>query len=230
MRKRWPECTGLSFRRSISSAHRHKHLDEKRQYRKAIDALAAGGLVALPTDTVYGLCAVAADDAAVRRLYDVKARPAEQPLPLFVASVEQAELVAEMNDAARALAASFWPGAMTIVLRRRASYRTLAAGGGDTIGVRVPEDAAIREIAAQLGPLTGTSANRSGAPEARSAREVEAQLDGDIDVIVDAPVPRNGRTSTVVDCSDAAAVRVVREGAIGRPAIVDALAGLATLI
>ena len=205
-------------------------MDEKRQYRKAIDALAAGGLVALPTDTVYGLCAVAADDAAVRRLYDVKSRPADQPLPLFAASIEQAELVVEMNDAARALAAAFWPGALTIVLRRRPSYRTLAAGSSDTIGVRVPDDAAIREIAAQLGPLTGTSANRSGGPEARTAREVEAQLDGAVDVIVDAPVHGNGRTSTVVDCSETGLVRVVREGAIGRAAIMDALAGVATLI
>ena len=205
-------------------------MDEKRQYREAIDALAAGGLVALPTDTVYGLCAVAADDAAVRRLYDVKSRPADQPLPLFVASVEQAELVAEVNDSARALAVAFWPGALTIVLRRRPSYRTLAAGGGETIGVRVPDDAAIREIAAQLGPLTGTSANRSGGPEARTAQEVDAQLDGSVDVIVDAPVRGNARTSTVVDCSDTGNVRVVREGAIERAPIAEALAGLTTLI
>ena len=203
---------------------------EKRQYRKAIEALAAGGLVALPTDTVYGLCAVAADAAAVRRLYDVKSRPADQPLPLLVASVEQAELVAEMNDGARALAAAFWPGALTIVLRRRSSYRTLAAGGGDTIGVRVPDDPAIREIAAQLGPLTGTSANRSGAEEARSAREVATQLGVDVDLIVDAGIHGNRLTSTVVDCSEPGVVRIVREGAIGREVIVDALAGLATLI
>jgi len=205
-------------------------LDEKEQYRRAVEALRAGGIVALPTDTVYGLCAVAADAAAVRRLYDVKARPADQPLPLFVASAEQAELVVTMNEAARALARAFWPGALTIVLPRRPAFETLAAGGGDTLGVRVPADAAIREIAGQLGPITATSANRSGAPETRTAAEVEAQLDGDVDVIVDGVVAADARTSTVVDCTDPASVRIMREGAIGRDAITDALAGVARLI
>ncbi len=214
----------------MTSAHRHKRLDEKEQYRRAVEALRTGGIVALPTDTVYGLCAVAADASAVRRLYDVKARPADQPLPLFVASVEQAELVVEMNDAAQRLARVFWPGALTIVLPRKPAYETLAAAGGATLGVRVPDDVAIREIAAQLGPITATSANRSGAPETRSAAEVEAQLDGAADVVVDAPVAADARPSTVVDCGDPARVRIVREGAIGRAAIARALAGAGMLV
>ena len=94
----------------------------------------------------------------------------------------------------------------------------------------MPDDAAIREIAAQLGPLTGTSANRSGAPDTHNAREVEAQLGSAVDMIVDAPMPANGRASTVVDCSDATNARVVREGAIGREAIARAMAGVARLI
>jgi len=173
---------------------------------------------------------MAAADAAVRRLYDVKARHAVQPLPLFVASVEQAELIVQMNQPARRLGRVFWPGALTIVLPRRPAYETLAAAGGATLGVRVPDDAALREIAAQLGPITATSANRSGAPETRTAAEVEAQLGGEVDVIVDAPVAPGARPSTVVDCCDPAIVRIVRKGAIGREAIVDALAGVAKLV
>ncbi len=197
------------------------------QYLHAIDVLRAGGLVALPTDTVYGLCAVAADAAAVERLYEVKQRDRAQPLPLFVASMEQARLIAEWNAAAEALAAGFWPGALTIVLPRKPAYRTPADGGGATIGVRVPQDAALREMAAQLGPLTGTSANLAGQPECHTADEVRAQLGDRVDLIVDAPVVASGQPSTIVDCTDAARVRIVRQGAIARDAVADALAGVA---
>jgi L-threonylcarbamoyladenylate synthase len=203
-------------------------LDIKQQYRQAIEALRAGGVVALPTDTVYGLVAVASDRAAVERVYETKVRDPAQPMPLFVATVEQAELIAEMNDAARALAARFWPGALTIVLRKKPAYATRAAAGGDTVGVRVPDDAFLREAAAQLGPLTGTSANIAGREECHTAAEVRAQLGDAVDLIVDAPVAA-GRPSTIVDCGDAARVRIVREGAVGREAIEAALAGVASL-
>jgi L-threonylcarbamoyladenylate synthase len=205
-------------------------LDQKEQYRRAIDALRGGGVSAMPTDTVYGLIAVAADDGAVRRVYEMKGRPDDQPLPLFVGSIEQAELVGELTEPGRRLADRFWPGALTIVVPKKASYRTLASAGSDTIGLRVPNDAALREIAAQLGPLTATSANRSGAPECRSAAEVRAQLGDVIDVIVDAPVRADTRPSTVVDCTEPARVRIVRAGAVERDAIVEALAGVSVLI
>lgn len=214
----------------MSSDNRHKPLDEKQQYRDALEVLRHGGLVALPTDTVYGLCAVAADVAAVRRLYELKRRPLDQPLPVFVASAEQAELVVEMTAPARALAERFWPGQLTIVLPKKPSYATAAAASGDTIGVRVPDDPVIREMAAQLGPLTGTSANVSGEREAHSAAEVRAQLGDDVDLVVDAPVQASGRPSTVVDCTDPTTVRVVRAGAVEREALDRALAGVSTLI
>jgi L-threonylcarbamoyladenylate synthase len=199
------------------------------EYASAFEILRSGGVVALPTDTVYGLCALATDDGAVQRLYEIKGRPDDQPLPLFVASIAQAELIIEFNPAARQLAERYWPGALTIVASKRPTFGTLAAAGGDTIGVRSPLDAVLREFAAQLGPITGTSANLSGKPECHSAAAVRAQLDGAVDVIVDAPVAATGQASTVVDCSDAREVRMIREGEIGRQQIAGALAGVSRL-
>lgn len=198
-------------------------------YRRAIDVLREGGIVAVPTDTVYGLLAVAADRAAVERVYDAKARDPSQPMPLFIASSEQAELIAEAGDVARALMRRFWPGALTIVLRKKPTYETRAAAGGDTVGVRAPADAFLREAAQQLGPLTGTSANIAGREECRTAVEVRAQLGDAVDLIVDAPTEAAGVPSTIVDCSEADRVRVLRDGAVGRDDVERALAGLATL-
>lgn len=216
--------------RSMTTDNRHKRLDVSEQYRDAIDALRAGGIVALPTDTVYGLVAVAADTAAAARVYDVKARDPQQPLPLFVASVEQVELIAEVDDVARRLMQRFWPGALTIVLRKKPSYQTRAAAGGDTIAVRAPGDPLLRELASQLGPLTGTSANIAGREECHTAEQVRAQFGDAVDLIVDAPVDATGTPSTIVDCSEAGRVRVLREGAISRDALREALAGVAELV
>jgi L-threonylcarbamoyladenylate synthase len=198
--------------------------DLRAQYTRARGVLREGGLVALPTDTVYGLCAVAADRAAVERLYDVKARDPKQPLPLFVGSLEQARLVVETNEASDALAAKFWPGALTIVLRKRPAFETRAAGGGDTVGVRMPDDALLRELALDLGPITGTSANIAGREECHSAAEVRAQLGDAVDLIVDAPVAASGKPSTIVDCTDPRDLRVIRASAIDRAALDAALA------
>jgi L-threonylcarbamoyladenylate synthase len=205
-------------------------LDQKEQYRRAIDVLLQGGVAAMPTDTVYGLIAVAADDGAVRRVYEIKGRPHDQPLPLFVESIAQAELIGDLPESARRLAEKFWPGPLTIVVHGKSAYRTLAAAGADTVGLRVPDDPALREIAAQLGPLTATSANRSGEQECRSAAEVQAQIGDTVDVIVDAPLRAGERPSTVVDCTQSGKVRIVREGALGRAAIAEVLAGVSALI
>jgi L-threonylcarbamoyladenylate synthase len=205
-------------------------MDENQQYRHAAVVLRSGGIVALPTDTVYGLCAVATDGAAVERIYEIKGRDAGQALPIFVGSTEQAELIAELTAPARALAAAFWPGALTMVLRRKPAFATRAATGGDTIAVRVPGDAVIRELALQLGPLTGTSANRAGREECHTAAEVREQLGEAVDLVVDAAVAATGQPSTVVDCTEAARVRVLRDGAVARGALETALAGVAALI
>ncbi len=195
----------------------------KEQYRRAIDVLRVGGIVALPTDTVFGLCAVASDTAAVERVYEVKRRDPAQPMPVFVGSVEQAELVAELNDDARKLAAKFWPGALTMVVPKKASFETRAVAAGATVGLRVPDDPFLREAASQLGPLTGTSANIAGREECHSAAEVREQLGDAVDLIVDAPVAPVGRPSTIVECVEAGHMRVLREGAIANPEIEAAL-------
>lgn len=212
----------------MSTAHEHKRLSEREQYLRAVEALREGGVVALPTDTVYGLCAVAANSAAVERVYEMKARGPAQPMPIFVASIEQAALIAETNAASQALAA-FWPGALTIVMRKKEAYSSRALAGGGTVGVRVPDDPALREMAAQLGPLTGTSANIAGREECHTASEVRAQLGEAIDLIIDAPIRAAGVPSTIVDATGETRVRIVREGAISREAIVEALAGIAAV-
>jgi len=202
-------------------------LDEKEQFRHAIEVLRQGGIVAMPTDTVYGLVAVASDSAAVDRVYQAKVRDPEQPLPLFVGSLEQAELIVEMNATARLLASLYWPGALTIVLPKRSTFRTRAAAGADTIGVRAPADQLLREIALELGPLTGTSANIAGREETHDASGAQAQLGDVVDFIVDAAPVATGKPSTIVDVTDPAHVRVLREGEITRDALRDALAGAA---
>jgi len=176
---------------------------------------------------VYGLVAVAADRHAVDRVYEIKQRDPQQPMPIFVGSLEQADIIAEMTEAARRLAEAFWPGALTIVVRKKESYATRAAAGGDTIGVRAPGDPVLRELALQFGPLTGTSANLAGREECHTAAEVRAQLGDEVDVIVDAPVDATGKPSTIVDATEPGVVRVLREGPITREMLRDALAGVA---
>jgi L-threonylcarbamoyladenylate synthase len=214
----------------MTTDNRHKPLDINAPERSAFDVLRSGGVVAMPTDTVYGLVAVAADRAAVDRVYEAKVRDPNQPMPVFVASLEQAGLIAEFNDVAKCLMQRFWPGALTIVLRKKPSFQTRAVAAGDTIGLRAPRDPALRELALQLGPLTGTSANIAGREECHTAAEVRAQLGDAVDLIVDAPIEGAGRPSTIVDCTDPARVRVLREGAVAREALVEALAGTADLV
>jgi L-threonylcarbamoyladenylate synthase len=203
--------------------NRHKPLDIKEQYRRALDVLRSGGIVALPTDTVYGLVAVASDRAAVERVYEAKVRDPAQAMPIFVASIEQAELIADVNDLARRLMVAFWPGALTVVLRKKAEFETRAIAGGDTVALRAPGEAVLRELALQLGPLTGTSANIAGREECHTAADVHLQLGDSIDLVVDAPLDAHGRPSTIVDCTDAFSVRVLRDGAVSREALAAAL-------
>jgi L-threonylcarbamoyladenylate synthase len=214
----------------MTTDNRHKPLDIKAQHRRAFEILRSGGIVAMPTDTVYGLVAVAADRAAVERVYDAKMRDPDQPMPVLVASAEQAGLIAELDDVARRLMQRFWPGALTIVLRKRPSFETRAVAGGDTIGIRAPRAHVLCELASQLGPLTGTSANIAGREECHTGAEVRAQLGDAVDLIIDAPIDATGRTSTIVDCTDPARVRVLREGAVAREALAEALAGVAELV
>jgi L-threonylcarbamoyladenylate synthase len=182
---------------------------------EAARCLRDGGLVAFPTDTLYGLGAVAAQERAVQRLFEAKERPGDRPLPIFVASAADVDSVAtEVSQPARRLMETFWPGGLTVVLRRHPRFHSLALAGGDTVAVRVPAHPVALELLRRVGePLTGTSANLSGRPGPRTAGEVRRQLGGRVDLIVDGGPCPGGVESTVVDCT-VDPPRVLREGAV----------------
>lgn len=198
-------------------------VDVEAEYGEAAEILRSGGVVALPTDTIYGLCALAIDGGAVETVFAIKERDPRQALPLFVATIEQAETIGEFNNAARTLASTFWPGALAMVVKKKPSFVSRAAAGGSTVAVRMPDDAALRHLCAEVGVLTGTSANLSGHDECHTAAEVRAQIGERVNLIVDAPVQAWGRPSTIVDCSEESIVRIVRDGAVMREQIEAAL-------
>ncbi len=182
-----------------------------------------GGLVCYPTDTVYGIGAAAGDDAAVRRLFAVKGRPPDKPLPLLLADVSDAARVAEVTPLAKALATRFWPGALTIVMRKATSYRSLALAGGGTAAVRVPGPRTVGRIVRALGePITGTSANRTGRRAPISAAEVAFQMGEMVELIIDGGQPRMRLESTVIDITHDKP-EIVREGAVSRGEVEKAL-------
>lgn len=181
----------------------------------AILALQGGGVVALPTDTVYGICVALGTAGGVERLFEVKRRPADKGIMLLLESVEQAPLIGVMTPAATALADACWPGGLTVVVPQRPDVSLPAAlsPGNRTIGLRVPDHATPRALAGGAGPLPTTSANVSGLPEARDAGEILAQLGDSIDLILDGGPAHGGPASTVVDCSGASP-RILRIGEV----------------
>jgi len=182
---------------------------------RAADVLRQGGLVAYPTDTLYGLAARPTDARAVERLFAAKGRPPERAVPLLIASPMDLAAVAEdVPEVARRLMGAFWPGALTIVLRTARGFRSTATG--ETVAVRVPDHPVPRELVRLLGqPITGTSANVSGGPEPLTPDDVRAQLGESVDLVIDGGRCRGGQPSTVVDCTTDPP-RIVREGAVSR--------------
>jgi L-threonylcarbamoyladenylate synthase len=185
---------------------------------EAVCCLQNGGLVAFPTDTLYGLAAVASQDRAVERLFAVKERPRDRSLPVLVASTADVKGVATDVPAGppapRRLMKAFWPGGLTLVLRRHPRFHSLALAGGDTVAVRVPAHPIALELLRRVGePLTGTSANLSGKLAPRTAGEVRRGLGDRMDLIVDGGACPGGVESTVVDCT-VDPPRVLREGAV----------------
>ena len=188
-----------------------------------VETLRGGGPVALPTETVYGLAAPAADAEAVRRIFEVKGRPADNPLIVHVADARSAfELVAEVPDYARRLAEALWPGPLTLVLPSAVEWPWVQAGHS-TLAIRVPEPTYLREVLRRSGPLAAPSANRSGRPSPTTADHCRDDLDGLIPLIVDGGPARGGMESTVVDCTAPEAV-VLRPG----PVTLDDIRGAVT--
>ena len=181
----------------------------------AVAILRSGGLVAYPTDTLYGLGADALNEAAVERVFEAKGRPQGMPLPLLIGEQDQLSSVVEtVPVSAWKFAEAFWPGGLTLVLPVGPNVPALVTARGWKVAVRLPDHPIPRELALQLGrAITGTSANHSGGAEATSADEVRNQLSDAVDMILEGgPVP-TGRSSTVVDVTGEHP-RVLRQGAV----------------
>src|ERR1700722_9180759 len=192
---------------------------------EAAACLRAGGLVVMPTETVYGLAADATSDAAVAAIYAAKERPAINPLIAHVLDIEAAREQAIFSAEAETLARAFWPGPLTLVLpvASRCGISLLARAGLDTVAVRSPSHETARALIAAAGvPLAAPSANRSGAVSPTTAAHVAADLDGRVDWILDAGPCRHGLESTVIGCL-AGPPQLLRAGAITREAIKSVL-------
>jgi L-threonylcarbamoyladenylate synthase len=192
---------------------------------EAVRCLAAGGLVAFPTETVYGLGADAANGQAVARLYEAKGRPAFNPLIAHVIDVEAARALGRFSADAARLANAFWPGPLTLVLPKTAAcpVSDLATAGLDSVAVRVPHHAVAQAILKGFDkPVVAPSANRSGHLSPTAAAHVLADLGGRIELIVDGGATPVGVESTVVACLDEPVM--LRPGGVAREAVERALA------
>jgi len=181
---------------------------------EAVRIIEGGGVVAIPTDTVYGLACDPSSDQAVGLVFEVKSRQAK-PVPLLCANSGTAERFVVLNGVARKLAALHWPGALTIVapLRRGSTLSPLLDQGSGYLGVRVPDSDVCLQLAGKVGgAITGTSANLSGQPSCRTAAQVIASLDGGVKLVIDGGTLR-GKESTIVKVSGAN-VEVLREGSV----------------
>ncbi|HEY3723346.1 MAG TPA: L-threonylcarbamoyladenylate synthase [Acidimicrobiia bacterium] len=182
---------------------------------RAVEILRSGGLVAFPTETVYGLGADAANRDAVRRLYAVKGRPIEHPVIVHLGAADRLDdWAVTIPGDARKLAAAFWPGPLTLVLRRAAIVPDEVTGGLDTVGLRVPAHPVARALLAELGGgLAAPSANRFGRVSPTTADAVRAELGDAVPLVLDGGPSAVGVESTIVDCS-VDPVRVLRVGGV----------------
>jgi L-threonylcarbamoyladenylate synthase len=194
-----------------------------RAVEEAAGVLGNGGVVVAPTDTLYGIMASAHDAEAVARVFRIKGRSADTPLPLLLADVADLErYAAHLSDVGRALASAFFPGPLTLVVPGRGNLPAVVTARRDTVAVRVPDHYVPRELSRRLGhAITGTSANRTGMPPASSAAEVREQLGARIDYVVDGGRAPGGVESTVLDVSGERP-RLIRAGAVTKAAIEQA--------
>lgn len=187
----------------------------QQQVEQATTILKQGGIVAFPTDTVYGVGAAINIELAVARVYQIKGRPHSRALPILLADKSQiADVAKAVPPLAWRLADKFWPGALTIVLFKSASVPDIVTGGGKTIAVRIANHPIPIAIIRGLGvPIVGTSANLSGSPSVLTAEEVRIQLGDLVDMIIDSGRCPGGRESTIVDLTREPPL-ILREGAI----------------
>jgi L-threonylcarbamoyladenylate synthase len=197
------------------------------EVRRAAEILRAGGLVAFPTETVYGLGADASSEKAVARLYAVKRRPAEHPVIVHFASADEAfQWAQEAPPHARKLAEKFWPGPLTLILKRSGRAKDFVTGGQDSVGLRVPSHPIARELLQEFqGALAAPSANRFGLVSPTSAAHVREDLGADVDLVLEGGPSEVGIESTIVDLSGPAAV-LLRPGTISKAELEEVLSKL----
>jgi L-threonylcarbamoyladenylate synthase len=196
--------------------------DDNQAIRIAMETLHKGGLVAFPTDTVYGLGALAFDGKAVESIYSAKDRPIEKAIPVLIGDVTDLEKISDdVTDVTRRLASRFWPGPLTIIIPKKPTIPE-AVSVTSTVGVRVPDHPVARELLRAAGPMAVTSANISGQPSPSTAQEVLAQLKGRIELIIDGGQTPGGVPSTLVDCSGRE-IMILRDGPISMEQIMSAL-------
>ena len=198
--------------------------DDSSVVPRTIELLRRGEIVALPTDTVYGIMADGYNADAIEKLFVAKDRPSHKAIQLLIADAADLERVATyVSPAARVLAEKFFPGGLTLVVHARADLPKNLRADTDTIGVRLPDARLVREIARALGrPLAATSANRSGGANPRTAQDVLRDLDERIPLIVDGGATPDSVPSTVLDCTQELP-RVLRAGALPLDEIARAL-------
>ena len=191
-------------------------------FQEALNVIRAGGVVAVPTDTVYGIACSVNDFEAIQSLYEIKIRESLKAIPVLIADLYQIEQVANnLKDNAQKLAKSFWPGALTIIVEKnRALPANLTIH--PTVGMRMPDHDWLRSLMRETGPLAATSANISGEASPSTAIQVLAQLDGRVELIIDGGECKGGISSTVVDCSTDEII-ILRKGGISSEDIHSAL-------
>ena len=188
---------------------------EQLNLTNAVSILKNGGLVAFPTDTLYALGASSSIQSALERVYEAKGRPTGMPLPIFVSSAEEIENIAiDIPTAAWDLIDSFWPGPLTIILKRSKAVSDIITGGGYTVGLRMPDHPIALELIRSVGsPITGTSANMSGDDNPSSADHVFKSLGESVDLIIDGGECVSSGASTILDLSSNQP-RIIRYGVL----------------
>ncbi len=180
---------------------------------RTLAILSGGGVVAFPTDTLYGLGALIHDAAAIERLFLAKDRQTGKAIPVLIASVDQlARVAADVSEQVATLARAFWPGPLTLIVPRREDLPAIL-GPDPTVGVRVPDHPVTLALLERAGPMAVTSANRSGEPGCRTAEEVERALAGRVDLVLDGGRTPGGIASTVANCAHGD-LEILRQGPI----------------
>ncbi|MEG0950981.1 MAG: L-threonylcarbamoyladenylate synthase [Niameybacter sp.] len=199
-------------------------IDDQEKLYMAADILRAGGLVAVPTETVYGLCANALDEHAVSNIYKAKGRPSDNPLIIHIADLEKLQpLVAHIPDSASLLIEHFWPGPLTLIFESTSLVPLSVRGGLSTVAIRFPSHPTMQDLIRMTGlPLAAPSANTSGKPSPTNAKRVFEDLNGKIDAIVDGGLSTVGVESTIVDLTSGTPT-ILRPGGITQDMLLEVL-------